>query len=103
VAPEPAPAPKTIPDSAVQYLEKPDPVYPAASRRRGETGRVLVRVQIGADGRVHDVRVARSSGHARLDESALSAVRAARFKPHIENGAAVTVWSIVPIDFLLEN
>ena len=78
-------------------------MYPAASRRLGESGQVLVRVEIGADVRALQVRVTRSSGHARLDDAALSAVRAARFKPYTENGVPRAVWSTVPIVFELEN
>ena len=53
-APEPAPTPpappKTLPASAVQYLEPPVLEYPRASRRAGESGRVLVRVYIDEAG-----------------------------------------------------
>jgi len=103
-APAPSPAPslvRTIPTSAVAYLEPPAPVYPRASRRQGEQGEVLVKVEIGADGRAGQVLLARSSGFARLDEAALAAVRAARFKPYTENGVARVVWTTVPIQFEL--
>ena len=99
----PLPAPKTIPATAVQYLEPPAPVYPPLSRRLAESGRVLVRVEIDTEGRVRQEQLLRSSGHKRLDESALAAVRAARFKPCTENGAAQIVWTIVPIVFELEH
>lgn len=101
-APAPAPAVRTIPATAVSYLEPPAPVYPLASKRLRETGEVLVRVEIGADGRARQALVSRSSGHARLDNAALTAVRAARFRPYTENGVALVVWSTVPIQFELE-
>ncbi len=100
-APAPSP-PRSIPATAVQYLEPPAPIYPKASRRLGESGRVLVRVEIDTQGRARQVQLSRSSGSQRLDESALAAVRAARFKPYTENGEAMVVWTTVPISFELE-
>jgi len=101
--PAPSVLPKTIPATAVQYLDPPAPVYPALSRRLGESGQVLVRVEIDTTGRASHTQLLRSSGHRRLDESALAAVRAARFKPYTENGVPLAVWSTVPIVFELEN
>jgi protein TonB len=102
--PAPAPPqPKTIPASAVQYLEPPSPTYPAQSRRLGETGRVTVRVFIDPTGAAKDVRVDRGSGHPRLDEAALVAVQRARFKPSTENGLPLAGWAFIPIDFELER
>jgi protein TonB len=49
------------------------------------------------------VLVSRSSGSSRLDNAALTAVRAARFKPYTENGVPLVVWTTVPIQFELEN
>jgi protein TonB len=99
----PAPALRTIPPTAVAYLEPPAPVYPLASRRLREQGEVLLKVEIGADGHARQVLVTRSSGSPRLDNAALVAVRAARFKPYTENGQALVVWTTVPIQFELEN
>jgi protein TonB len=94
---------RSIPATAVSYLEPPAPVYPVASKRLHEQGEVLLRVEIGADGRARQVLVSRSSGHQRLDNAALAAVRAARFKPYTENGVPLVVWSTVPIEFELEQ
>lgn len=100
----PAPAaPRAVAASAVRYLVEPDPAYPPISRRLGETGEVRLRVEIGTDGRARQVSVHHSSGFPRLDESAVAAVRAARFAPFIENGVALVVWTIVPIAFELRS
>jgi periplasmic protein TonB len=100
--PAPAPPPKTIPASAVQYLEPPVLEYPRASRRAGESGRVLLRVYIDETGLPRQVLLARSSGFARLDEAALAAMKKARFKPYTENGQPTAGWAPAPIDFELE-
>ena len=101
--PPPPPEPKTIPATAVRYVTPPAPMYPSQSQKLREAGRVLLRVEIGTDGRARQVLVARSSGFARLDDAAATAVRTARFAPYTENGAALVVWTQVPIEFELER
>jgi protein TonB len=92
--------PRTI--GRVDYLGgHPRPVYPRASQRRGERGRVVLRVLISPEGRVADVSVRQSSGHRRLDDAALDAVRTARFKPYTENGIAYKALVDIPFDFVL--
>lgn len=100
--PAPPPPTKVIPASAVQYLEPPAVVYPRASRRVGESGRVLLRVYIDEAGLPRQVLVSRSSGFERLDDAAVSAMKRARFKPYTENGQPTAGWAPAPIDFELE-
>jgi protein TonB len=86
----------------VDYLgQRPVPVYPRLSERRGEQGRVIVRVLISAQGSVVSVSVRRSSGYSRLDGAALDAARAAHFKPYTENGIAYAAMADIPFDFVL--
>lgn len=108
IALAPAPAasaaiatPKTIAPSAVHYLVPPAPAYPLASRRLRETGTVLLRVLVDDAGRPAQVQLAQSSGHPRLDEAAIDAMRHARFKPYSEGGVAQAVWAPAPIEFVL--
>jgi len=49
--------------------------YPGIAQRRGWEGRVVLDFAVRGDGRISDVRVARSSGHAVLDHSAVRALR----------------------------
>ena len=102
-APTPAApvAPRTIPPSGVQFLVPPAPVYSRISYKMHESGRAVVRVFIDATGTPRNVQLVTSTGFARLDDSALTAVRNARFKPYLENGVAVEGWASVPIDFEL--
>ncbi len=86
------------------YLSNPAPVYPSASKRMGEEGRVLLRVQVGADGRPTDVSIAKSSGFSRLDDVARETVlRSWRFVPARQGDQAVAGAVKVPIDFTLSN
>jgi protein TonB len=52
--------------------------YPPAARSRGETGVVQLAFSIDRQGRVLASHVARSSGHAALDQEALATVRRAQ-------------------------
>jgi protein TonB len=102
-----APARPVDPDrprvvGTVDYLgRRPSPVYPQMSMRRGETGRVIVRVLISPQGGVANATVHKSSGYERLDNAALAAVRMARFKPYTENGLPYPARADIPFDFVL--
>ncbi|MER1966399.1 energy transducer TonB [Castellaniella sp. GW247-6E4] len=92
--------PRTI--GQVDYLgRRPSPIYPRLSERRGEQGRVVLRVLISPQGGVADVTVHRSSGHSRLDQAAIDAMRSARFRPYTENGIAYKALVDIPFDFVL--
>ena len=101
--PAPAPAARTLPAAGLQFLVPPTPAYSTMSRRMGETGKVVVRVYVDEQGLPRDVQVSQSSGFARLDDSAVSAVRKTRFKPWVENGVAVAGFAFIPIEFGLDK
>jgi protein TonB len=78
------------------------PSYPALSRRLGEEGKVVLRVELDMDGRVDSARVTASSGYKRLDEAALSAVRNWRCNPPLRDGQPVRAVALQPFQFNLE-
>jgi protein TonB len=108
-APAPAPAPVAAPaqprtiTSGVEYIQPPDVKYPAISKRMGEEGKTIIRVLINDKGRAERVEVQKSSGSSRLDDAARQAVMRALFKPYTEDGKALAVFAIVPINFQLSN
>ncbi len=78
--------------------------YPEASRRAGEEGRTVVRVVIGANGRVTECSVAQSSGFTRLDERACQvALRRWRYNPAQMAGKPVESTKTQPIQWRLEQ
>lgn len=103
VAAAPAIAPLVPPRFDAAYLDNPAPSYPALARRLREEGRVLLRVFVTAEGRAGSVEVAKSSGHARLDEAALEAVRRWRFVPAKRGDEPVAASVFVPIAFSLDR
>lgn len=98
-----AASPDSAPLYAAEYLSNPAPSYPALARRLGEEGRVLLRVQVTADGRAAQVVVAESSGSRRLDRAAEETVWRYRFVPARRGGEAIEAWVRVPMFFKLEG
>ncbi len=91
--------PVVPPSFNADYLDNPAPVYPSAARRLREEGRVLLLVDVASDGVPRQVNLAASSGSARLDEAALTAVRQWRFVPARKGTTAVPAQVLVPIVF----
>jgi protein TonB len=102
VEPAPVELPVTPPSFHAAYLNNPAPEYPAASRRMGEAGEVLLLVEVMPDGSPGEIRLRQGSGYARLDEAALAAVRRWRFVPARQGDEPVTAWVLVPIRFSLK-
>jgi protein TonB len=84
-------------------LHNPKPPYPLAARRQGIEGRVLLAAHVRADGACGGVTLKQSSGHALLDDAALTTVRRWRFLPARRGNAAVDSWVEIPISFRLEG
>jgi protein TonB len=99
-APAPPSTPRTL-TTGVEYIVAPQVVYPQVSRRMGEQGKVMVRVLVSSKGLPDQVTIEGSSGSARLDEAARVACLRSQFKPFVENGHAVAVYVIVPLNFTL--
>jgi len=79
------------------------PEYPPEARRRGQSGRVVLRVTIETDGTVSEAMIARSSGYEALDAAALRAVRTWKFTPAHVDGAAIRSGADVPVEFVLRT
>jgi protein TonB len=85
------------------YLNNPAPNYPSISRRLGEQGLVLLRVQVTADGTVGSVELQTGSGSSRLDQAALEAVKKWQFVPAKRGEQSVSASVIVPVRFSIEE
>lgn len=77
------------------------PSYPTSARRMGIQGTTLLQVLVTVDGRVGEVIVKESAGHADLDHAAADAVRRWRFEPARHGAEAVAMWVLLPIEFRL--
>lgn len=90
-------------DLALVCPVRPPPPYPPVSRRLGETGKVVLRVELDETGRVSAAQLISSSGHPRLDAAALAAVSAWRCQPARRDGQAVRSVAVQPFDFTLQG
>lgn len=81
----------------------PAPLYPRASLRRQEQGKVILEVLIQIDGSVSEARIKQSSGFKRLDRSALKAVKRWHYIPAQQSGNAIKYWYQQAIVFSLRK
>jgi protein TonB len=91
------------PDYRADYLNNPRPPYPMAARRMGYHGKVVLNVEVLAEGKAGEVKLQQSSGYEMLDNAALQTVKTWRFTPARRLGQPVTQWFLVPIKFSLEG
>jgi protein TonB len=91
--------PVNLPESvAWGLLTQPvDPVYPDAARASGQRGSVVLQVLIGRDGAVQDAKF--MQGSLVFARAAIDAVKQWRFKPYTMNGRAVSVKSLITLNF----
>ena len=101
VAPEPPPI--SPPRFNADYLQNPAPTYPPLARRMHEQGKVLIRVLVSVDGLPERIELKASSGHARLDQSALETIRGWKFVPARQGSEKIAAWVVVPITFSLDG
>lgn len=97
-APPPAPAAAA---QAPELLAGQDaPRYPPSALRRGESGTVLLRIQVDAEGRAGDVEIIERSGSRALDRAAGEAALRWRFSPARDaQGQPVPGQAVVPVEF----
>jgi TonB family protein len=77
-------------------ISSPIPFEPDSAANPHSNGDVLLRVLVGADGKVKSVKVLRSRGS--LDRVAMDAVEAWTFNPARKNGTPVASWLDVPVN-----
>jgi bla regulator protein BlaR1 len=81
--------------AVVNFSSCAQPSYPRESELAKHSGEVHMAFLVGADGKVINSRIERSSGHVALDDAAHLAIAKCSFKPATEQGVAVQSWSPV--------
>jgi protein TonB len=77
--------------------------FPAAAQDEGVSGKVILSFVIEKDGSLSNIVVERPAGHG-FDEEALRVLKLAKaWKPGQQNGQAVRVRYMIPINFQLSN
>lgn len=106
VAVDPAPPPPPMLIGArvdPRYADALQPAYPASERRAGHEGTVEVRVLIGADGRVKEVRRVSATSDAFFEATRRQALHSWRFTPATRGGVPQESWKTMSIRFVLRG
>lgn len=64
-----------------KFKHKVDPIYPQSAKAAHETGRVLIKVLVAANGTPKQFILFKSSGHKDLDDAVLTAAKASTYTP----------------------
>jgi protein TonB len=94
-------APIKSADSGVVPLVRVKPTYPMRAASRHIEGWVKIEFTVSPSGTVANARVVDASPPGIFDEAALDAIKEWKFKPKIENGAAVTQRAVQTLKFTL--
>jgi TonB family protein len=87
--------------TAPALLSKVEPGYTEEARAAKYQGTVLAYIEVGPDGRAHNIRVIRGLGLG-LDEKAIEALSKWTFKPGTKDGQPVPVQATVEVNFRLQ-
>jgi TonB family protein len=93
-------SPATSVDTRPIPLNSPTPRYSEQARNNNTQGTVTLRLLIGADGLVKQVRVVRGLPDG-LNEQAIQVAYQLKFKPAMKDGVPVPYWQTVTIEFNL--
>lgn len=81
---------------------RPTPVmYPKASQLAGEEGKVVVAILVSTSGAPVRAALYQSSGHADLDDAALTTAMNWHYVPAIKGGETTEDWVTVGVDYKL--
>jgi TonB family protein len=88
--------------TAPDLLHRTQPQYSADAMRAKLQGVAVLTGIVGVDGRLHDIRIARSLDAAfGLDQEAIACVRQWRFRPGTRQGKPVAVYVTIEVAFNL--
>lgn len=102
----PTPAAKPVLSDAFvdpHYQNMLQPPYPAEEQRAGNSGRVVVRVLIGIDGRVKQVEKISAASDAFFAATQRQALGKWRFKPATKDGVPIEQWKVMSLRFQIED
>ena len=88
--------------ATVDFASCGKPKYPQEALDAKREGAVVLAYLVGADGRASDSKVAKSSGHADLDETAREAIGKCRFNPAMRDAKPVAGWMSVTYVWVLK-
>ncbi|MDO9103858.1 MAG: TonB family protein [Methylovulum sp.] len=100
-----APVPEPLVKAAYSSpsLKNPPTHYPRIAQMRQWEGTVILEIRVLINGSAGDIKIARSSGHEVLDNSAVEQVKGWHFIPAHKGNQTVEDWVRVPIAFKFKH
>ena len=85
-------------------VSKPKSIqYPKAAIDQGWQGKIVIAVEILADGSFGQYQVMHSTGHQILDEAAVQTLQSWKFHPAVQAGKAFRTCIQIPVTFQLQS
>lgn len=81
----------------------PPPSYPKIAFEQSIVGKVVVRVDVDAEGKATNVRVLEATPAGVFDEATVAAAKQWTFEPAIRNGKAVASALKIPVTFAMDD
>lgn len=103
---QPTPIAKPVivgPEIDPRYANLLQPPYPPEEQRAGNSGRVVLRVLIGTDGRVKQVEKVSAASDAFFAAAQRQALGKWRFKPATKDGVPIEQWKVMSLRFQIED
>ncbi|MBN2619572.1 TonB family protein, partial [candidate division WOR-3 bacterium] len=97
VVPVEPPKPSVI--TQAKPIKQVNPSYPESARAVGATGRVVVRVTVGTDGKIVGATILSSFGNPACEAAALSAAKKWEFTPATKDGVPFEQKISIPFNF----
>jgi protein TonB len=112
--PEPVAAPVPVLQSVQVEASEEEPeykaaylnnhlTYPPTAMRMGWQGRVVLNVEVLADGSCGQLNILQGSGHNMLDQAAMQTVKDWRFSPARVGGKPITKWFRIGVTYSLKD
>lgn len=79
-----------------------NPQFPESAQRAGIQGEVLVRVQIGPEGKPVQAKIVRSTS-AVFNDAVIDAVMRSEYSPGVMSSGPVTSWITLPFTFKMKK
>jgi len=79
----------------------PPPSYPTSAFENNQSGEVVLRVEVDAQGRVSDVRVLSATNPGVFDAASIAAARQWTYRPAMKDGKAVAGAVRIPVNFAM--
>ncbi len=84
-----------------RFADRFQPAYPPSEQREGRDGQVVVRVLVGADGRVKAIERVSATSDAFFAATRRQALSQWRFRAATRNGSAIESWYRMSVTFVL--